>query len=155
MKWTGLMWIRHCYWHGNELAGSIKCSWEADCFFRSTQFREACQLRHCWMCLVNVTNVRCTDRGCTTEHPNIPTSLQSTWLLVWPVWCPRCSGHTKRVAFVLMNADSVSGDGKEQRDDTYISSRDRDRVTSVGRINVPVGRSRMDLRTCICSCSGL
>jgi hypothetical protein len=60
-----------------------------------------------------------------------------------------------------MNADSVSGDGKQQRDDTYISKQ-RYRMGNTGWQNKcsavslqDTVMSFVDLRACICYCSGL
>jgi hypothetical protein len=46
------------------------------------------------------------------------SSVFAIRLLIWPLRCPRCSQHTKRAVLMLMNANSVSCDGKQQRDNT-------------------------------------
>jgi len=46
------------------------------------------------------------------------SSVFAIRLLIRPLRCPRCSQHTKRAVLMLMNANSVSCDGKQQRDNT-------------------------------------
>jgi hypothetical protein len=104
MDWINLVADRvrmaGSHWHGDEPAGSIKCSWAAGGFLGSSQ-----------MCASRLRLVAS------------PTAV-----------VPGCCGHTKRVAFVLMNADSVSGDGKRRRDDTRITEQ-RQRMGDTGGQN--------------------